>query len=54
MLHGMGKVGAMDSNAQIKKFLEERWRGIRPVLWGDQLREHQFIEEIYLGILNLE
>ena len=54
MLHGMGKEGHIDSNAQLKEFLEERWRGIRPVLWGDQLREHQFIEEIYLGILNLD
>jgi glycerol-3-phosphate dehydrogenase len=54
MLHGMGKEGHIDSNAQLKEFLEERWKGIRPVLWGDQLREHQFIEEIYLGILNLD
>jgi len=54
MLHAMGKAGAMDSNSQLKGFLEERWRGVRPVLWGDQLREHQFIEEIYLGILNLD
>lgn len=54
MLHAMGKAGAMDSNTQLKGFLEERWRGVRPVLWGDQLREHQFIEEIYLGILNLD
>jgi glycerol-3-phosphate dehydrogenase len=54
MLHAMGKAGAMDSNSQLKGFLEERWKGVRPVLWGDQLREHQFIEEIYLGILNLD
>jgi glycerol-3-phosphate dehydrogenase len=54
MLHGTGKVGTMDSNAQLKGFLEERWKGIRPVLWGAQLRENEFIEEIYLGILNLD
>jgi glycerol-3-phosphate dehydrogenase len=54
VLHAMGKVEAINSHAQLKGFLEERWKGIRPVLWGDQLREHQFIEEIYMGILNLD
>jgi glycerol-3-phosphate dehydrogenase len=54
MLQDMDVVGKINLNAQLKGFLEERWRGIRPVLWGDQLREHQLIEEIYLGILNLD
>jgi glycerol-3-phosphate dehydrogenase len=54
MLHAMGYVKEINSNAQLKEFLEERWRGVRPVLWGDQLRELQFMEEIYLGILNLD
>jgi glycerol-3-phosphate dehydrogenase len=50
----MDKVEATNSNAQLKGFLEERWKGIRPVLWGDQLREQQFIEEMYMGVLNLD
>jgi glycerol-3-phosphate dehydrogenase len=54
ILHAMGRSDEEHSNAQLKEFLEERWRGIRPVLWGDQLREHQFLEEIYMGILNLD
>jgi len=54
VLHAAGKVEAVNSNAQLKGFLEERWKGIRPVLWGDQLREHQFIEEMYMGVLNLD
>ena len=54
ILHAMGKVEEVHSNAQLKGFLEERWRGIRPVLWGEQLREHQLVEEIYMGILNLD
>jgi glycerol-3-phosphate dehydrogenase len=54
ILHAMGRSDEKHSNAQLKEFLEERWRGIRPVLWGDQLREHQFLEEIYMGILNLD
>ena len=54
ILHAMDKVEAINSNAQLKGFLEERWKGIRPVLWGDQLREHEFIGEMYMGILNLD
>jgi glycerol-3-phosphate dehydrogenase len=54
MLHDMDVVEKINLNAQLRGFLEERWRGIRPVLWGEQLREHQLIEEIYLGILNLD
>ncbi len=54
VIHAMGKVEAINSSAQLKGFLEERWKGIRPVLWGEQLREHQFIEEMYMGLLNLD
>ena len=42
-----------DSNRILKDFLEERWRGIRPVLWGASLGEEELIESIYKGIFNL-
>jgi glycerol-3-phosphate dehydrogenase len=42
-----------DANEILKGFLEERWKGIRPVLWGTSLREHEVIETIYRGIFNL-
>ena len=54
ILHAMGKMDEVNSNTHLKEFLEERWKGIRPVLRGDQVREHEFIEEIYMGILNLD
>ena len=38
----------------LKHFLEERWKGIRPVLWGPQLREEQLIQALYTELLNLE
>lgn len=34
-------------------FLEERWKGIRPVLWGDTLREAEFSYWICQGIFGL-
>ena len=42
-----------DSNEILKGFLEERWRGIRPVLWGTAIKEEELIEGIYKGIFNL-
>jgi glycerol-3-phosphate dehydrogenase len=52
VLHHLGKAGG-DSNRTLKAFLEERWRGIHPVLWGTALKEAELIESIYKGIFNL-
>jgi len=42
------------TNLALSDFLEERWRGITPVLWGDQLRQERLDELIYLGILGVD
>jgi glycerol-3-phosphate dehydrogenase len=34
-------------------FLEERFKGVRPVLWGDALREIEFTYWIYQGLFGL-
>jgi glycerol-3-phosphate dehydrogenase len=52
ILHDL-KMMEKDSNKILKGFLEERWKGIRPVLWGTSLREEELIEAIYKGIFNL-
>ena len=52
VMHDLGMVEG-DSNIILKEFLEERWRGIRPVLWGVSLKEEELIESIYKGIFNL-
>jgi glycerol-3-phosphate dehydrogenase len=43
-----------ESNKILKEFLEERWKGIRPVLWGISLKEEELIESIYKGLFNLK
>ena len=55
VLFGMHELGMAkgDSNRLLKGFLEERWKGIRPVLWGASLKEEELIESIYKGIFNL-
>ncbi len=37
----------------LSDFLEERWKGIKPVLWGDGLREAEFTYWIYQGLFGL-
>ena len=53
IMHDMGRVSADDSMRVLREFLQRRFRGIRPALWGDQLREEQLVESIYLGILGM-
>ncbi len=39
-----------EATAMLIDFLEERWKGIKPVLWGDTLREAEFAYWIFQGI----
>jgi glycerol-3-phosphate dehydrogenase len=52
VLHQLGMAEG-NSNEILKGFLEERWKGIRPILWGTALKEEELIESIYKGIFNL-
>ena len=54
IMQELGRVSPEDSLKILKEFLQRRFKGIRPALWGDQLREEQLVESIYLGILNME
>jgi glycerol-3-phosphate dehydrogenase len=45
MLHDL-EMAEGDSNKVLKGFLEERWRGIRPILWGTALKEEELLESI--------
>jgi glycerol-3-phosphate dehydrogenase len=51
VLHDL-KMMEEDSNKILKGFLEERWKGIRPILWGASLKEEELMENIYKGIFN--
>jgi glycerol-3-phosphate dehydrogenase len=39
---------------QLKRFLERRWHGLRPVLWGPQLAQEELQEAIHCGLFSLE
>lgn len=42
------------SLTQLSEFLNERWKGVQPVAWGDALRESEFTRWVYLGLCGLE
>lgn len=54
LLAESGKFPQGASLPTLKRFLEERWKGIRPVLWGAQLREEQLIQALYTELFNLD
>ena len=43
-----------ETNVALRDFLEERWKGVLPVLWGKQLQQERFNELIYLNVLNID
>ncbi len=52
VLHELG-MAEEDSTKVLRGFLEERWKGIRPILWGPALKQEELIEGIYKGIFNI-
>ncbi|WHP33480.1 anaerobic glycerol-3-phosphate dehydrogenase subunit A [Trabulsiella odontotermitis] len=42
------------SLTQLSQFLNERWKGVQPVAWGDALRESEFTRWVYLGLCGLQ
>ncbi|MCD1126469.1 anaerobic glycerol-3-phosphate dehydrogenase subunit A [Jinshanibacter sp. LJY008] len=42
------------SLTQLSTFLNERWKGVRPIAWGDALRESEFTNWVYMGLCGLD
>jgi glycerol-3-phosphate dehydrogenase len=54
LLHVLRRHPPEVTNAVIRDFLQERWKGMQSVLWGQQLRQVRLNELIYLDVLNLD
>jgi glycerol-3-phosphate dehydrogenase len=54
LMHQAGELSARETNKALVDFLQERWKGITPVLWGQGLRQAGLNEGIYLGLLGLD
>lgn len=43
-----------EAKDDLNHFLNERWKGIYPIAWGDSLRESQYASWVYEGICGLD
>ncbi|RME82932.1 MAG: anaerobic glycerol-3-phosphate dehydrogenase subunit A [Caldilineae bacterium] len=41
-------------NLLLRDFLQERWKGVRPILWGRQLKQEMLDSLIYLSLMNVD
>lgn len=54
VLHDLSHRPPQETNQALGHFLEERWKGVKPVLWGDDLRQMHLDEEIYVNLLGVQ
>jgi glycerol-3-phosphate dehydrogenase len=54
VLQAMGTVDAGQATRAAADFAQRRWKGQRPLLWGQGLRQAMLDEQIYRGILGLD
>ena len=54
ILHAHDGMSAEDADQALLDFLQERWKGEWPVLYGDQLRQVRLDDWIFQGILDVE
>ena len=54
ILQGIDKLSAEDANQALLDFMQERWKGIWPILYGDQLRQIRFDDWVFQGVLDVE
>lgn len=52
MLHTLRHSPVNETNVLLRDFLQERWKGNLPILWGQQLRQARFNELIIFDVLN--
>ena len=54
ILHGLDGLGVDAADAALRHFLQERWKGVWPILYGDQLRQARLDDWIFQGVLDVE
>jgi glycerol-3-phosphate dehydrogenase len=54
LLHGVGRLDGPQASGSLRHFLQERWKGMWPILYGDQLRQARLDDWIFQGLLDVE
>jgi glycerol-3-phosphate dehydrogenase len=54
ILHDIGRLDHATANRALHDFLQERWKGVHRILYGDQLRQTRLDDWIFHGLLDVE
>jgi len=54
IMHGVERMDGWAANRSLREFLQERWKGVQPILYGDQLRQARLDDWIFQGVLDVE
>jgi len=54
ILHAVERLDHRAANASLVSFLEERWKGVHPILYGDQVRQAWLDDWIFQGLLGVQ
>jgi glycerol-3-phosphate dehydrogenase len=54
ILHSVRQTPGEEANAALLDFLQERWKGVQPILYGDQVRQARLDDWIFQGLLDVE
>ena len=52
LLHRNRRPAVQETNVMLRDYLQERWKGLLPILWGQQLRQERLNLLIYQSLLN--
>lgn len=54
IFHALRRPAVEETNVALRDFLQERWKGLTPILWGSQLKQERLDELIYLSVFNAD
>jgi glycerol-3-phosphate dehydrogenase len=54
ILHTTDRLDSAEASGALLSFLQERWKGMWPILYGDQLRQARLDDWIFQGLLDVE
>jgi len=54
IMHAVEHLDGEQAAASLHHFLQERWKGVWPILYGDQLRQARLDDWIFQGLLDIE
>ena len=54
ILHNLDRLDGEQASASLTTFLQERWKGMWPILHGDQLRQARLDDWVFQGLLGVQ